>query len=162
YFLRVRRMKHVEATVDKLPQEARAQFLDESLRKYGIDASNATREQKLLLIKDEMDKRYRLSKLYAIALAIVFTICFALAVYVFIGGFPQPPNRNGGIRDQPTQSIVISNTRFGDLHFAPTTIVMNEYHAHGGSTELDEKIKKAEELVQSQDYQLALAIYEEL
>src|SRR5262249_6626340 len=112
YFLRVRRMKHVEAIVDKLPQEARAQFLDESLRKYGIDASNATREQKLHLIKDEMDKRYRLSKLYTIALAIVFTICFAFAVYVFIRGFPQPTNRNGGNQEQPTQSIVISNTRF--------------------------------------------------
>jgi hypothetical protein len=93
YYIRARQLKHKESLVEQLSQEDRAHFLDESLTRYNIDASNATREEKFQLIRDEMDKRYRLAILYTVVSAIVFIVCFALAVYTFASTQPGNPTQ---------------------------------------------------------------------
>lgn len=102
YFVRARQLKHKEVALDKLSPEERAQFLDENLSRYRIDAANATRQEKHQLIKDEMEKRYRLAVLYTLVSAFVFVVCFGLAVYAYASVQQGNPaaNDSGGAQER--------------------------------------------------------------
>jgi hypothetical protein len=87
YYLYSRHLKHLEQQLQALPADERARIVDAKLTRYKIDGSKLTRNDKNRLILDEMDKRYRLARLCASLLSIVFTTCFAVAAgaYVYVG-----------------------------------------------------------------------------
>jgi hypothetical protein len=84
YYVYSRRLKHEEKQLKALPPAERAHIADQRLSRYGIDGSNLTRDHKNQLILNEMEKRYRLARLYAFLFAVVFIICFGFASITFI------------------------------------------------------------------------------
>lgn len=83
YYAYARWLKHVEKKLELLSPEDRAKAVDNYLTRYKVDAKNLTRDQKFQLIQGEMDKRYRLSRLYALVAAVVFIICFVSAALAY-------------------------------------------------------------------------------
>jgi hypothetical protein len=59
----------------------RAQQVDEFLTRYGLDATNLTREQRFTLIREEMNRRFSLKRFYLITVVSACVICFAMAVF---------------------------------------------------------------------------------
>lgn len=94
FFAYNRHLKHAEKKLELLPQEQRAKAVDTYLTRYGIDGVNLTREQKVRLIRDETDKRYRITRLYLIIAAVVFVACVVLAVLAFLL-VPSTPSTGG-------------------------------------------------------------------
>ena len=88
FFAYSRRLKHTEATLQSLPEDARAKALDEHLTRYGIHGKDLAPADKIALIQSEMDKRHKRSIALLYLACLVFVVCFALAVitYAFKGG----------------------------------------------------------------------------
>jgi hypothetical protein len=84
YYFYSQHLKHEEKKLEALPPAERAHIADQRLSRYGIDGSNLTRDNKNRLIFEEMEKRYKLARLYAFLLAVVFVICFGPASITFI------------------------------------------------------------------------------
>jgi hypothetical protein len=96
-----RRLKHQDAKLDKLPEAQRAKATDEFLTRYGIDGKDLTKADRVTLIRDELDKRYRRSRELAILTTVAFVICFGVAVFAFLkqgSAQPDPPKEIGVIK----------------------------------------------------------------
>ncbi len=87
YYGYSRHLKYEEKKLTSLAPEERARIADQRLTRYGLDASNLTREQKNQLIISEMDKRFKAARLYAFLFAGVFIVCFGLATLAFVSAF---------------------------------------------------------------------------
>ena len=84
YYFYSRHLKHEEKKLEALPPIERARVADQRLSRYGIDGSNISRNDKSRLFADEMEKQFRLARLYAFLFAIVFIICFGFALIGYI------------------------------------------------------------------------------
>lgn len=84
YFAYTRRLKYEEKKLEALPPDQRAARTDEYLTRYGIDGKRLSVADKVALIKDEMEKRHRRSFGYVIVAAVVFIVCFGLAVLAYV------------------------------------------------------------------------------
>lgn len=107
YLAYARRLRRDEATLEALPREERANAADEYLTRYGIDGRDLPAEDRLSLIKDEMQKRHQLATWYVGAAAIVFMLCFVVAVVAFMSkpDAPAPtPGPASPPEGQPTQT----------------------------------------------------------
>jgi hypothetical protein len=102
YFVYTRRLKYEKEKLEALPPDERATRTDEYLTRYGIDGKNLRIEDKVALIREEMEKRHKRSFAYVIIAAVVFTVCFGLAVLAFVlrqsqaNPQPQPNDNNAG------------------------------------------------------------------
>jgi hypothetical protein len=86
YYIYSRRLKYEEKKLEALPPDERAARTDEYLSRYGIDGRNLRIDDKVGLIRNELNKRHRRTLVYVFTAAIVFTVCFGLAVLAFILG----------------------------------------------------------------------------
>lgn len=86
YYAYVRRMEYEEKKLEALPPDERAARTDKYLTRYKIDGKNLRIEDKVALIREEMDKGHRRSLGYVIIAAIVFTTCFGLSALAFVIG----------------------------------------------------------------------------
>ena len=84
YFAYSRRLRYQEKKLEALPPEQRATRTDEYLTRYGIDGKKLRLADKLALIKEELEKRHQRSLGYVIVAAIVFVLCFGLAVAAYV------------------------------------------------------------------------------
>jgi hypothetical protein len=83
YFAYGRLLKHQETQLEALPPEQRATAIDEYLTRYGIDGKNLRIQDKVALIKNEMEQRHNRARLYVVLAAIVFVVCFAIAAIAY-------------------------------------------------------------------------------
>ena len=83
-------LKHQQKKLESLPEGKRARAIDQSLKRYGLDASNLTREQKVKLLHDEMDKGYRLRRLFMILSAVVAVVAMLIVTTAFLIKAPAP------------------------------------------------------------------------
>ena len=102
FFAYNRRLKNQEKTLETLPEAERARITDEYLTRYNIDGSKLKLADKLALIRDEMHKRHQRSLSYVIVSAVVFVICFGLAVFAYV-------SKNSGATE-PTGPELVSGT----------------------------------------------------
>lgn len=118
YFAYNRRLRHNEKQLESLPEDERARITDEYLTRYGIDGKKLRLTDKLALIRDEMHKRHQRSQSYLIVSAVVFVICFGLAVFAYVR---TTPANNGATvvpgHREPLQ-ITGSQSARGDLGVA--------------------------------------------
>src|SRR5215831_17557219 len=84
YFAYTRKLTHEETQLEALPPDQRATAADEYLTRYGINGKDLAPADKLTLIQDEMGKRHRRSVGYVIVAAVVFVLCFGLAVLAYV------------------------------------------------------------------------------
>jgi hypothetical protein len=78
-----RYLKHQERKLEALPSGERASAVDKYLTRYKVQAGDLSKEAREGLIKDEMEKHYRLARLYTLVSAGVFVICFLAAVAAY-------------------------------------------------------------------------------
>src|SRR5579864_2644659 len=83
YFAYIRKLKHEERKLLDLPPEKRAGAVDEYLKKLGVTAKGISPEGRLLLIRDDMEKRHRKSMTILILAATVLVVCFGMAVAAY-------------------------------------------------------------------------------
>ncbi len=83
YLAYLRKLRYEESKLKSLPPGKRATQTDQYLTRYGINGRNLPPDEKLALIRDELDKRHRRSRGYLIATTIAFVICFAIAAISF-------------------------------------------------------------------------------
>ena len=79
----ITRTRQETKRLELLPDDERAQQVDEFLTRFGIDGGNLTREQKFKLIREEMRKRFALRLYSSVAVLIAFVVCFAIAAISF-------------------------------------------------------------------------------
>lgn len=117
YYAYSRRLRSREKLAELLPPGSREKHLDDQLTRYGIDGTNLTREQKNGLISAEMDRRYRLARLYVLLGAVVFVTCFALVVIASAVGKPTPPSTppDPDLRWEPLSLPRIQEARFDNI-----------------------------------------------
>jgi hypothetical protein len=97
YFAYTRRLKYDENKLKRLSPEEAAKRTDEYLTRYNIDGKWLPLSEQLALIKDEMAKRHQKSLVYLVVAAVVFSLCFGMAVIAYAWTHnPQP--------DKPTPS----------------------------------------------------------
>lgn len=83
YFAYTRRLKYDETKLKTLPPGEVAKHTDEYLTRYNIDGKKLPLSDQLALIKDEMAKKHQKAIIYLVISAVVFTVCFGLAVLAF-------------------------------------------------------------------------------
>jgi len=64
-----------------VPENDRADLLDGSLKRYGLDAKKLSRPKKVELLLAEMDKNAKAMKLKILVAAGLFAICFCVAIF---------------------------------------------------------------------------------
>src|ERR1044072_250420 len=79
----MRRLKFEETKLKNLPRGQRVIQTDQYLTRYGIDGKDLSPDDKLALIRDELDKRHTRSRVLVIAATIAFVVCFAIAAISF-------------------------------------------------------------------------------
>jgi hypothetical protein len=84
FYAYLRSLRHKEVQLAKLPEEKRAQVVDQYLSRYGLSAANLTRQQKFELLQQEMVRRDRRFLLIVLIGTATFVICllFVLAAYI--------------------------------------------------------------------------------
>ncbi|HXT64464.1 MAG TPA: hypothetical protein VN696_15605 [Pyrinomonadaceae bacterium] len=111
----MRKLSYDETKLKNLPPGQRGKQTDQYLTRYGIDGKNLSPEEKLALIRDELDKRHRRSRWYVIATTITFVVCFAIAAVSFWPRTGTAEDRNAyldtnGTIIQPRESAVVNAT----------------------------------------------------
>lgn len=117
YYAYSRRLKYEEKRLELLPADERAKRTDEYLTRYRIDGGNLRIDDKVALIREEMEKRHRRSLGYAIISAVVAVVCFgiAAAAYAFRPAQQEPAATSQ--TDQAPSSQALQATRLG-IEFA--------------------------------------------
>ena len=84
YFAYARRMKFEEKKLDKLPPKELAKRTDEYLTRYGIDGKNLPVPDKLALIREEMDTRYKRQALLLVVSVSAVVLCFGISAIAYV------------------------------------------------------------------------------
>src|SRR5438094_10612064 len=113
YLAYMRILKHEETRLSSLPRNQRAIQTDKYLTRYGIDGKDLMPDDKLALIRDELDKRHTRSRVLVIAATVAFVVCFAIAAISFWARPGTPEDRNAyqdtnGAIIQPRDGSVVN------------------------------------------------------
>jgi|GEM_PF-6111023 len=84
YYTYCRWLQYAQKKLELLPQDQRAKAVDNYLTRYNIDGSNFTREERVRLIREEMQKRHRLALFALVSAAVLFASCFGAAVWAYV------------------------------------------------------------------------------
>jgi hypothetical protein len=115
YLAYMRKLRSDETKLKSLPPDKRATQTDRYLTRYGINGRDLSPDEKLALIKDELDKRHRRSRGYVIAATIAFVICFAIAALSFswrteTADDPNAYQSSNGTISQPRDRATVNAT----------------------------------------------------
>ena len=126
FFVYIRYLKHREQQLNSIPAEERARVYDQFLTRYGVRVESATLADKLKLVQEEMDKRFRMTRLVIFVLAITFVTCFAIGVAAHVYGqhLQQSPNSsNLGQEKEPTHD----STNASSIEKIPLDTLASEF-----------------------------------
>lgn len=96
----IRWLKKEEKWIAKLPPGDRAKATDKYLTRYGINASDLTKDKRFDLIKDEMSRRHGLYRFRAALATIVIIVGLIIAAVTYYISLNKPPHSEKGTSDQ--------------------------------------------------------------